>query len=186
MGKSPTWFTAARQRHIAIALATADLLLLVIWFSGSIYLADEFVHGDACYRALQAPQHFVILIHFALGMFITNMEGAITLETERAREVGERVIALSYATYSPLTWIFTGLVALLGDITLLTWAVLAYTLIEEDAPLCRTPQILHIVFDSVALFISALVVLWFIVFSLWGRTRRRFTVPLEATNKHTS
>ena len=175
------WFTATRQRRIAIALVAADLLLLVIWFAGSIFFAESFHGGNACIRDKQAPQHFVILIHFALGMFITNMEGVITLEKEKERDEGKELITLSYANYWPLTWIFTGLVALLGDITLLTWASLEYGLILEEHPECRTPQILHIVFDSFALAVSVLVVAWFLLFSAF-RTRHRTTVPL-VTNK---
>jgi hypothetical protein len=166
------------MRRIAISLAAMDFLLIFAWFGGSIYLARQFHDGDPCYRGGQTLQHFVILFHFALGMFITNVASIITLERERVLEHGRRLITLSYATYYPLTWIFTGVVALLGDITLLTWAALEYEEIVAHEPECRNAQVAHITFDSFALLVSLLVVLWFILFSAF-RTRHKTSVPLD-------
>ncbi len=157
-----TWFTAARMKRIAIGIVTVDLVLLVLWFAGSIHIAVNF--GIDCYQE-SAITHFLILIHFALGMYITNMQGMIANAQYEAREKGRELKVLPYQAYNLLTWIFTALISTLGDTTLLTWAGQDLSLHPEGTDECHEARLLHIAFDSIALTVSLLTVLWFVVFA---------------------
>src|ERR1700742_641153 len=118
---SSSWFTPKRMKEIAIVIITLDLILLVIWFGGSIYII---VNLDiACFEN-QFITNFLILLHFALGMCITNIESEIEKEEIKHKidngGDGKPLLYLPYQFYSPTTWIFTSIISFGGDVILLS------------------------------------------------------------------
>jgi ABC-type transport system involved in multi-copper enzyme maturation permease subunit len=77
----------------------------------------------------------------------------------------KRLLKLPYYFYSPLAWIFTSIISLFGDSILLAFTVRSYQISIPDD--CTNLRIGHIVYDSVALFISVISVLWFIIFGFY-------------------
>lgn len=164
-----TWFTAPRMKRIAIGIISVDLFLLIFWVVGSIHIGINW--ETACFRT-SAIFHFLILIHFALGMYITSMEGVIAAAEYEAREKGLKLLRLPFQSYNLLTWIFTALVSTLGDSTLLSWAARELQISPAGTDECHEARILHITFDSLALAVSLITVLWFILFASYTLTIR--------------
>lgn len=170
-----TWFTVTRMKNMAIAIITIDLILLLVWFCGAIYILVNL--ETHCYE-VQFITHFLILIHFALGMYVATTEGEITKQQEEARMRGKILIKLPYYAYSPLTWIFTGLISFSGDLMLLVAAVRNYAIIG-NADECQNSRAAHIGFDVIALIISIVTVLWFVIFSIYSVANRKRFVPYQ-------
>ena len=160
-----TWFTVDRMRSIAITIISLDLFLLVLWFAGTIYIIVE-LDVALCFND-QFVLHFLILIHFALGMCIANLYDSATREQDEFRERGQQLIKLPFHYYQPLTWIFTAIISFTGDLVLLVAGIRNYIIVSNDevGDMCRNARISHIAFDAVALLVSCLTVLWFIAFA---------------------
>ena len=165
-----TWFTWQRMKRIAIGIITVDLFLLAFWFIGTIYLSAT--RTDPCFRDART-QHFLILIHFALGMYIATMEGVVSAAENEARERGRVLKRLPYQAYGLLTWSFTASVSTLGDTTLLTWAVQDMIENEGTADACTTARALHVTFDTLALIVSVITVVWFVLFTAFTVRRKK-------------
>ena len=167
-----TWFTWQRMKRIAIGIIAVDLFLLLFWFAGSVYL---FINRSVdCFRDARV-QHFLILIHFALGMYIATMEGVISAAENEANERGRQLRRLPYQAYGLLTWSFTAAVSTLGDTTLLVWA--GQDLVESEGTVdaCGTARILHVTFDALALAVSVITIAWFILFTAFTVRRKKKT-----------
>jgi hypothetical protein len=161
-----TWFTAQRMKRIGIGLVTVDLLLLLVWCAGSVYIAVYLAEGIACYTEA-AIVHFFILIHFALAMFLTSMVCVIQQADAKAHRKHHAVpIYLPVQAYAMLTWIFTAIISTAGDGTLMTWGIIDLSNHPAGFDECNTARILHIFFDALALAVSVLTILWFIAFSV--------------------
>lgn len=164
-----TWFTWQRMKRIAIGIIAVDLFLIAFWYAGSVYISLNFT--VPCFKAA-AISHFLILIHFALGMYICNMESIISTAENEARERGQRLKRLPYQAYGLLAWSFTATVSTLGDLTLLTWAIQDVQENPAGSDQCDTARILHATFDALALFVSVITVVWFILFTSCTVRRR--------------
>jgi len=158
-------FTVKSMRRAALVIITIDILLLVLWFCGGIYLA---VMLDTHCFELQAIIHFLILIHFPLALFVCSLATKLGHALKKDPDVKK----LPYSSYRPLEWIVTGLLSFFGDVILLTWAARAYTLFQEEGDACQLSRILHITYDSVAVVTSLATILWFIVFSMYTVSSR--------------
>lgn len=161
-------YSPKSMRRMAIAIITIDILLLVLWFCGGIYLA---VRLDTFCFELQAIIHFLILIHFTVAIFVCSL---IT-ELSKALKEDPNVRKLPYSTYKPLEWIFTGLLSFFGDFILLMWAWRAYVIFKDEhhTDECQDWRIVHITYDAVALFTSLVTIVWFIVFSSYTISSRQ-------------
>lgn len=164
-----TWFTWQRMKRIAIGIVTVDLFLLFIWYLGSAYISYNFT--TPCFKAASVS-HFLILIHFALGMYISNLEGVISAAENEARERGQRLRRLPPQAYSLLSWSFTASVSTLGDLTLLTWAAQDIQENPLGTDACDNARIFHATFDALALAVSVITVAWFILFASFTLRRR--------------
>lgn len=151
-------FTPYTMKVTGIVIITIDILLLLIWFAGSIYNVSQ-LHVDICYTEIFIV-HFLILIHFALGMCISQIVDGIMKDSESINNESKKL--LNY--YTPLSWSFTSLVSLLGDVSLLAYAIRSH-IIVGDADVCKTSRILHIAYDVIAVIISLTSITWFIVFA---------------------
>lgn len=159
-----TWFTASRMRNIAIAIVTIDIILLGMWIGGAGYIAHSLATID-CFHD-QATPHFLILIHFVLALHLAALVGEINKERYMHKtQTGRELIRLPYYAYAPFAWILASLVSLSGDVILLAWAVIEYTHSTTDE--CDSLRILHISLDLIALIVSLISILWFIVFSFY-------------------
>lgn len=179
-----TWFTLKRMKTVAITIITFDIILLLSWLSGAIYLVTKL--DTHCYES-QFTNHFFILIHFALALCITGIVDEIEKE-ELKHENKEITTSMPYQFYSPFSWIFTSILSLFGDIILLAAASHEYnTMHEEDE--CTNARIMHITLDVIALIISVISIIWFILFSFYTiKPQRRKsmynnnTIPIQESS----
>ena len=148
------------MKKTAIAILSFDILLLIAWTANAAYLA--FNLKLECFHS-QAIVHFLILFHFVLAIHMANLVGEITREQFHASEAKKKLTLLPFYIYSPLAWILISLLSLVGDVVLLTWAIIEYRGIEADE--CNVARITHITLDSVALVISVVSIVWFVVFA---------------------
>lgn len=158
-----TWFTVRRMRAIGNVIWTIDLLLAIMWFVGGIYISVFF--NQACMRD-EAVFHFLILIHFALWAKIDELLSEIQKEEMRFRDGGQLMPEmLPYEIYAPRGWAGVGFLSTAGDAILLTWGCLSLVLFADAGDTCQMARAFHIAFDSVALFVSLMSVLWFILYA---------------------
>jgi len=181
------------MKQMAIAIVSMDLILLVIWFAASIYLVVK--AGVAPCYDVEFFFHFFILIHFALGLTISNIVGEIEKEEylhqerqEQKRPVvapSETLQYLPYVIYSPFSWIFTSFIALGGDITLFASAIRFYDIGGSLGDECQPDRLARIFFDALALVISIISVLWFILFAIYAIApqRRQQSSPTASPNR---
>jgi hypothetical protein len=184
------YFTPEHMKTVAIVVVTLDLVLLVVWFASSIFLL---VTADQVCYAAEFVLHFFIMVHFALGMAISNIVGIIDKEQYEYRE---RLLAsglslavaktrklqyLPYVVYSPFSWIFTALIALSGDTILLASAIRLYQLGGDLGDSCQDFRIARIAFDSLATAVSVITIIWFILFAAYCIAPER-----EAEERQTS
>ena len=155
-------FTPNTMKITGIVIISLDIFLLLIWFAGAIYNISQ-LDKDICYTEIFIV-HFLILIHFALGMCISNIIDAIMKEEKEIIEKRESDKLMNY--YTPLTWIFTSIVSTFGDAILLAYAIRSH-IIVGDGDICKPSRILHITYDVVAVLISLTSVIWFIVFAFY-------------------
>jgi hypothetical protein len=170
------YFTPERMKTVAIVVVSLDLVLLVVWFASSIFLL---VTADQVCYAAEFILHFFIMVHFALGMAISNIVGIIDKEQYEYRE---RLLAsglslavaktrqlqyLPYVVYSPFSWIFTALIALAGDTILLGSAIRLFQLGGDLGDSCQDFRIARIAFDTLATAISVFTIVWFILFAAY-------------------
>jgi len=163
---------------MAIAIVAMDIILLIIWFAASIYLVVK--TGVApCYDA-EFIFHFLILIHFALGLTISNIVGEIEKEEYIHQEkrpanavTPSTLQYLPYVIYSPFSWIFTSLIVLCGDITLFASAIRFYDIGASLGDECQPDRLARIFFDALALIISLVTVIWFILFAIYAIAPQR-------------
>ncbi len=161
-----TWFTAQRMKKIGLTLVTLDILLILLWCAGSLEIAVYLSQGVPCY-VQSATVHFLILIHFALAMFLTSqVSGILDIEDKARRKHKQPPVILPPNSYYPLSWSFTALISTAGDGTLLTWAIIDLVNHPSGFDECNTTRILHTLFDALALAVSVVTVLWFIAFAL--------------------
>lgn len=159
------------MKTIGWVIVALDILLVLIWFAGGIY--SIVMLEQACFE-VQLITHFLILIHFALGFYLASMVGEIDREQQKAASRGRRLIQLPYLFYLPLAWIFVSVTALAGDVLLLTAGIRIYLLRSREADDgCQTARFIHILFDSFAVLICLITIVWFIVFSLYTIKERR-------------
>jgi hypothetical protein len=161
-----TWFTVRHMKRVAIVLLTLDIILLLIWLGGAIFLLTQL--GVApCFES-QLVIHFLILIHFALGTYLSNMVGEISREERRfaVKYPQQCLLRLPYHFYLPLSWIFIGIVSFVGDLILMVGGILLYQ-IRGGQDECQTTRLTHIIFDAVAVAISIVTILWFLFFSFY-------------------
>ncbi len=168
----------------AYTVIALDLVLLVlVWLPGAIYIIYNL--DTACF-AVEFIIHFLILMHFALCMAIAWVASQIESEEEEYKEKFHEQFLnraspatvtpmtsltpppleyVSYRVYSPLAWIFTGLVSLIGDGVLLAAAIRTYNIGALDE--CRNSRIAHLAYDTVAFSLSVVTVVWFILFAIF-------------------
>lgn len=161
MAREP-WFTVLTMQRIAITIVALDILLLLIWASGGVYLLVNF--RTLCFQTAFYT-HFLILIHFALGIAIASVEGEIEKEGYRFRSMGQPMPAtLPYEMYTPLAWALTACVSTVGDAFLLAAGALDYEIIG-DTDACQAARLGHVIYDAIALFVSLATVVWFIFYA---------------------
>ncbi len=178
--------TLTAMKITGIVIITADLLLLLIWFGGAMYIIHN-LSVSVCFFEVFFAQFFIVF-HFVLGMCITGIvKDIMNQQKERQSLVSmgnERRVRgttspyspgfedepLSYYFYSPLTWIYTSVISFFGDLALLCYSIKIYTMAEDDV--CHAIKIGHIAFDSIALFISITSIIWWIVFSIYCITHK--------------
>lgn len=165
-----TWFNVRRMRILFNILWTLDLLLILIWAGGSLYLALNF--PPACMES-QRNAHFFILIHFALWAAINEALSEIQKEEMRFRDAGLPLPEmLPYEIYAPRSWAGLGALSGLGDVTLLTWGCQSLVLFAGSGDACQTARILHVLYDSIALFVTLASLSVFVFFAV-------FTISVE-------
>jgi hypothetical protein len=162
-------FTVSRMKTVAIMIIAFDLFLLVVWLAGAITII-VYLDRAVCFNE-QFIVHFLILIHFALGMCIANISDEITKRQDEAKERGRVLRRLPYHNYQPLAWIFTATISFSGDMVLMTTAI-RNLLIIGDADECKNVRIAHIAFDAVAVTVSIITILWFIAFSIYSVSKK--------------
>ena len=156
-----TWFTARRMRNTAIAIVSFDIILLALWISGAGYITHNLT--IECFHD-QSISHFLIIVHFVLGLHLAAMVGEIGKELRLFKSrTGKELLRLPYHFYEPFAWVLTSLVSLSGDVILLSWAVIDYTHAASDE--CDTSRILHISFDTIALISSVVSIIWFLLYT---------------------
>ena len=190
-------FTPQRMKVVADVIVALDLaLLILIWLPGAIYLIYNL--DTACF-GIEFIIHFIILLHFALGMAIAWVSSQIDNEEEEYREkfyehfmngpspmkgnpVPPPLQYVSYRVYSPLAWIFTSLISLVGDSVLLAAAVRTFRLGVADE--CRDARITHLAYDTVALALSLASIIWFVLFAIYVIAPQRHSERMAATRAH--
>jgi hypothetical protein len=160
-----------------------DILLLLTWFVGACVTLSK-VGEHVCYAEI-FKTHFLILIHFVLFAFLCVVIGDLLLEEVVKHQEYKEIIRqnplkkdditlyqeyhydykLPYRVYQPLGWAAISLLSFFGDVTLLVFSTKIYQ--HSTEPECHAIELSHIVYDSVALFISSLSIIWFIVFSIY-------------------
>lgn len=150
------------MRNTGITIVSLDLILLVMWACGGWYNISQ-QGTDPCFSFVFVV-HFLIVCHFILIVVITAIVDLIIREEKKAKDQGKVLHKLPYAYYTPLTWIVSSLVALLGDVSLLSFSISEFRDIGFDDK-CRNSRIFHIAFDSLAVFVCLLTILWFLVVS---------------------
>lgn len=179
---------------VTVALDLA--LLILIWLPGAIYII---VNLDTACFDVEFILHFIILLHFALGMSIAGVSSEIEKEEEEYKEkfhehfmsgsASTPTISMvnptppplqyvSYRVYSPLPWIFTSIISLGGDAVLFAAAIRVYRLGIVDE--CQTSRIAHIAYDTVALALSLVSVIWFVLFAIYVIAPQRRSERLAA------
>ena len=166
-----SWFSARAMKSVGDAIIIMDVILLLAWISGAIYILVNYY--TLCFQA-EFVVHFLILIHFALGMCITSILDAIGMELSRAEEARRpEPITLPLQFYSPREWLFTSLLSLSGDTLLLIASVLGLQA-YGDTDECKHARIAHIAFDSLALLVSLITIGWFIAFAIYTIANRHY------------
>jgi hypothetical protein len=148
MGSIYKWFSYDIRR-IAYILLALDLLLFISWVIIAIYPVSITCPADMLL-------HIILLLHFAHTFAIGAVLDDWDTEVEEKRPM----------KYSFYIWITSCVVALGGDIFLLV-----SQLIGEHIEACESTRISHIVWDSCAIAICVLSIIWF--FALYYYSKRR-------------
>ena len=164
MRKGETWFTPRAMKITAIIVFVVDMLILLAWLGVGGYIA----HGLGEYECFshQTTPHFFILLHFALSFYFVTMIAKIDSQEESFfHRYGSMPLELPYHMYEPFSWFFISFVVLAGDIILLTWGVIERNSHASDE--CDAMRSIHVALDAVALCVSIVSVVWFIIFSFY-------------------
>lgn len=156
-----SYINTRSMKITGIIILVIDALLLLSWTAGQIYIICNL--EEHCFTELFIV-HFLILIHFALAIFITIMLNDIIKE-EQKNKGNKTPVILSFYNYSPLPWIFVSILSFLGDVILLAYAIKAYIIAHDDP--CMTSRKVHIAYDTIATLVSLLSIIWFIAFSFF-------------------
>lgn len=154
--------TVRSMKITGIIIVVLDIILLLLWASGGFYNISQ-LHNDVCFSFVFVV-HFLIVCHFILTIVITAIIDIIIKEEKKANSRGRTINKLPYEYYTPLTWIFASIVALLGDVSLLVFTAMEHSSIGNDDE-CSESRIFHIAFDSLAIIVCLISIVWFIVFS---------------------
>ena len=146
-------------RRIAYVILTLDLLLFIAWFIIAIYPVSVTCPEDLLL-------HVVLLLHFAQAATIGGVLDTWSEEIEEHAPI----------KYAPYSWIIASIVALFGDIFLLT-----SQLIGEHVEHCEPTRISHIVWDSCAIAVCLISIIWFMVLYFYSNKRRHRKEKSETT-----
>ena len=130
-----------------------------------VYVLNNF-WADACFQESD-KSNFLIIFHFTLCASIADITADIGKEETREGIADGTITKLPYRFYKPVLWAITGVISLVGDIILLAAGSLVYQLSLSNGDLCTNSRIAHIVIDVVALSITIVSILWFIIFSFY-------------------
>jgi hypothetical protein len=158
-------FTIVMMKNVFILFLAIDMLVLGAWISLEGYVLNHF-WSDSCFQD-NDKSNFLIIFHFTLCASIADIVSDISKEEARAEIRDGTIKKLPYEFYKPVLWAVTGLISLAGDAILLSAGTLVYQLSISNGDSCSNTRLSHIAVDVLALSVTILAIIWFIIFSFY-------------------